>query len=183
MFCALLATSLTQTTVDLPRFPSLSPNGDRICFSWRGDLWSVSSSGGHAQRLTAHSANETRSAWSPDGAEIVFESDRDGVRNLWCMAADGTNVRQLTTLDRPVTLSAVAEEQIWFSAYLELDVYRSERPYMIPAKAATPCGCMTPSARPRSPAKTGKCSLCVAGTTTAGPAVISAARNALMCGV
>ena len=90
MFCALLATSLTQTTVDLPRFPSLSPNGDRICFSWRGDLWSVSSSGGHAQRLTAHSANETRSAWSPDGAEIVFESDRDGVRNLWCMAADGT---------------------------------------------------------------------------------------------
>ena len=36
MFCALLATSLTQTTVDLPRFPSLSPNGDRICFSWRG---------------------------------------------------------------------------------------------------------------------------------------------------
>ena len=44
---------------------------------------------------------------------------------------------------------------------------------MIPAKAATPCGCMTPSARPRSPAKTGKCSLCVAGTTTAGPAVIS----------
>ena len=34
----LLATSLTQTTVDLPRFPSLSPNGDRICFSWRGDL-------------------------------------------------------------------------------------------------------------------------------------------------
>ncbi|MEC7129751.1 MAG: hypothetical protein VXW42_06160, partial [Planctomycetota bacterium] len=118
--------------------PSLSPNGDRICFSWRGDLWSVSSSGGHAQRLTAHSANETRSAWSPDGAEIVFESDRDGVRNLWCMAADGTDVRQLTTLDRPVTLSAVDEEQIWFSAYLELDVYRSERPYMIPRQGGDP---------------------------------------------
>ena len=33
MFCALLATTLIQTTVDLPRFPSLSPNGDRICFS------------------------------------------------------------------------------------------------------------------------------------------------------
>ena len=138
MFCALLATSLTQTTVDLPRFPSLSPNGDRICFSWRGDLWSVPSFGGHAQRLTAHSANETRSAWSPDGAEIVFESDRDGVRNLWCMAADGTDVRQLTTLDRPVTLSAVAEEQVWFSAYLELDVYRSERPYMIPRQGGDP---------------------------------------------
>ena len=54
------------------------------------------------------------------------------------MAADGTNVRQLTTLDRPVTLNAVAEEQIWFSAYLELDVYRSERPYMIPAKGGDP---------------------------------------------
>ena len=138
MFCALLATTLIQTTVDLPRFPSLSPNGDRICFSWRGDLWSASSSGGHAQRLTAHPANETRSAWSPDGTEIVFESDRDGVRNLWCMAADGTGVRQLTTLDRPVTLSAVAEEQIWFSAYLELDVYRSERPYMIPRQGGDP---------------------------------------------
>ena len=138
MFCALLAITLTQTTVDLPRFPSLSPDGDHVSFSWRGDLWSVSPSGGHARRLTAHTANETRSAWSPDGAEIIFESDRDGVRNLWCMSSDGTNVRQLTTLDRPVTLSAVADDQIWFSAYLELDIYRSERPYKIPRDGGNP---------------------------------------------
>ena len=60
--------------MDLPRFPSISPDGREVVFSWRGDLWRVGVGGGEAVRLTAHPAIEKASAWSPDGAWIAFES-------------------------------------------------------------------------------------------------------------
>ena len=65
-------------SVDLPRYPSISPNGSEIVFSWRGDLWKVGATGGHAVRLTSHPGDDLRSAWSGDGATIVFDSNRTG---------------------------------------------------------------------------------------------------------
>ena len=40
--------------VDLPRYPSISPDGAQVVFSWRGDLWKVPAVGGKAARLTSH---------------------------------------------------------------------------------------------------------------------------------
>src|SRR5690625_6699895 len=37
--------------VQLPRFPSISPDGTEVVFSWGGDLWRVSAGGGQADRL------------------------------------------------------------------------------------------------------------------------------------
>ena len=34
--------------VDLARYPSLSPNGATVVFSWRGDLWRAAATGGGA---------------------------------------------------------------------------------------------------------------------------------------
>jgi TolB protein len=42
------------------------------------------------------SASNSRPRWSPDGQLIVFESDRGGTGQLFLMAADGRNVRQVT---------------------------------------------------------------------------------------
>ncbi|MEI6475155.1 MAG: hypothetical protein WCO75_07160, partial [Planctomycetota bacterium] len=50
-------------TVDLPRYPSTSPDGNVVLFSWRGDLWKCPSTGGGALRLTSNPANEGRSAF------------------------------------------------------------------------------------------------------------------------
>lgn len=123
--------------VNFPRYPSLSPDGRQIVFSWRGDLWRAPSEGGSALRLTAHPSDELRSAWTPDGASIVFESTRDGTRNLWTMRIDGTDLRQVTALDTPVTLSSVGLDAkgavvVTFDASRENDLYRSPRPYCIP---------------------------------------------------
>lgn len=131
--------SAANGNVDLPRYPSISPDGREIVFSWRGDLWKVGSSGGHALRLTAHPADDTRSAWSRDGKRIAFESNRTGDRNLFIMNADGTGVRQVLRLDRPVSLTGfgtddAGREVLFFEGSIEGDVYRAPRPYMVPTE-------------------------------------------------
>ena len=44
--------------VALPRFPSISPDGQTVVFSWRGDLWKVNTGGGMASRLTSPPSDE-----------------------------------------------------------------------------------------------------------------------------
>jgi tricorn protease len=132
-----------EGNVDLPRFPSISPDGSTVVFSWRGDLWSVPFEGGRAIRLTSHPGREHDSQWTADGSSIVFESDRDGVVNLYSMNPDGTNIRQLTHLDTGAGLSDVGVDGqghpvVGFSAYLEGDLYRAPRPYEIDLAGGEP---------------------------------------------
>ncbi|TVQ78389.1 MAG: PDZ domain-containing protein [Phycisphaeraceae bacterium] len=132
---AALAPSARAGVVDLPRFPSISPDGSQIVFSWRGDLWKVSSDGGQGVRLTSHTATETHSAWSPDGSHIAFNSERLGANNIFIMRADGSGVRAVTDTDRPLTLSAFSHdgEHLLMHASMEGDVYRGSRPYRVSA--------------------------------------------------
>src|SRR5690554_5516311 len=122
--------------VGLPRFPSISPDGSELIFSWRGDLWRVSSEGGEAVRLTRHDLDDLHSSWSPDGEWILFASMRDGYLNLWRMHRDGSQLTQLTYSDQYLRnpaygLDANGEPVITFSGMLEADVYRDQRPYQL----------------------------------------------------
>jgi len=96
LFCMLVHSLAAAANVDLPRWPSVSPNGQNIVFSWQGDLWLAPSSGGNAVRITNQPAEDARSIWSPDGATIAFESSRDGYRNIWTMPASGGDATQIT---------------------------------------------------------------------------------------
>ncbi len=42
-----------------------------------------------------HSFNNTAPAWSPDGSQIAFLTDRNGPWEIWVMNADGSNQRPL----------------------------------------------------------------------------------------
>ncbi|MFW5653545.1 MAG: hypothetical protein ACOC0P_05825, partial [Planctomycetota bacterium] len=126
-----------MTNVDLPMRPSISPDGSEIVFTWGGDLWKVSSEGGQALRITSHPGDDLTSAWSHDGERIAFVSDRDGYWNIHTMNADGSDIVQVTNLDATHDLSGFGvcedgNEVLLFAGRLEGDVYRSDRPYMVP---------------------------------------------------
>ncbi|XAM01021.1 S41 family peptidase [Phycisphaeraceae bacterium D3-23] len=122
-------------SVDLPRHPAISPDGQTVTFSWRGDLWRVPAQGGTAQRLTAHPGNDSTSVWSPDGTQIAFNSDRSGYGNVHLMDADGGNVTQITHEDHFLWLhdwSPAGEgDRLTVAGYVEGDVHRAPRPYSV----------------------------------------------------
>ena len=78
----------------LLRFPDIY--GDRVVFTYGGDLWTTSSSGGTATRITAHPGMETYAKFSPDGKWIAFTGQYDGDEQVYVVAAGGGEPRQLT---------------------------------------------------------------------------------------
>jgi Tol biopolymer transport system component/imidazolonepropionase-like amidohydrolase len=74
----------------------VSPDSKQIVFDLLGDLYTVSTSGGEAQRLTSGLPWDCQPRFSPDGKQIAFISDRNGSDNLWIMNADGTNPKRVS---------------------------------------------------------------------------------------
>jgi imidazolonepropionase-like amidohydrolase/Tol biopolymer transport system component len=77
----------------------VSPDGSRITFDMLGDIYVMPITGGTPIRIAAGLAYEQQPRWSPDGSRIAFVSDRAGGDNIWTMAADGSDAKQLTKED------------------------------------------------------------------------------------
>src|SRR5688572_5074286 len=75
--------------VKLAHEPALSPDGKTIAFGWNGDVWSAPTEGGRATRLTSHPALDSGAAFSPDGKQIAFNSEREGSKLLYTMPVNG----------------------------------------------------------------------------------------------
>lgn len=80
-----------------------SPDGKRIAFEGdllepgNDDVYTIKADGTGLQRLTTRPGFDGDVRYSPDGTQLVFDSDRAGGSDLFLMRANGTNVRQLTT--------------------------------------------------------------------------------------
>jgi len=61
----------------------VSPDGSTVVFDLLGDLYTVPIAGGTAIRITDGVAWDAMPAYSPDGSEVLFVSDRSGSENLW----------------------------------------------------------------------------------------------------
>ncbi|HEY5883798.1 MAG TPA: S41 family peptidase [Pyrinomonadaceae bacterium] len=77
---------------------SLSPSGDRVLVSARGDIWILPVENGKPRNLTSTSGVfEREPAWSPDGKWIAYLSDVTGEYELFVTSSDGSTApRQLT---------------------------------------------------------------------------------------
>jgi tricorn protease len=70
---------------------SLAPDGKRIAFGARGDVWTVPAKTGITRNLTETSGIHERDvAWSPDGLYIAYISDRTGEDEIYIRNQDGT---------------------------------------------------------------------------------------------
>ncbi|WP_288955692.1 S41 family peptidase [uncultured Polaribacter sp.] len=78
------------------RHSSISPDGTQIVFTYKGDLYKVSSNGGTAQQLTYHNAHDYKAVWNKDGSKIAFASNRYGNFDVYVMSSKGGQARRLT---------------------------------------------------------------------------------------
>lgn len=79
------------------RYSAISPDGNFIAFSYKGDIYKVSVAGGRALQLTTHPGHDTRPVWSPDSKNIAFASDREGGFDVFLMSSEGGIPKRLTT--------------------------------------------------------------------------------------
>jgi len=90
--------------------PSWSPDGSQIAYVSKTDLTNVnddpeifvravtfdSEALAKGIQLTSNDDRDEDPAWSPNGSQIAFVSNRDGDAEIFVMNTDGTGLRQLT---------------------------------------------------------------------------------------
>ena len=126
------------------RHSAISPSGDYIVFTYKGDLYKVASSGGEAKQLTYHKAHDYMAVWSNDGSQLAFASNRYGNFDIYVMSADGGEVTRVTyhsNNEMPYTFSP-DNKHIIFGAQRQDNVKHRQYPtgsqpelYSVPAKS------------------------------------------------
>lgn len=109
------------------RHQSISPDGSTIVFTYKGDLYSVPSTGGDAQQLTFHDAHDYKAIWSKDGSTIAFASDRYGNFDIFTMPKEGGQATRLTyhsTNEIPFSFSADDQNVIFGAVRQDLAQHR-----------------------------------------------------------
>ena len=84
----------SHAATKLLRFPDVC--GDRVVFTYAGDLWTASTQGGTAVRLTAGPGLEQSARFSPDCSRIAFTGEYGGDDQVYVVAAGGGEPQQLT---------------------------------------------------------------------------------------
>ena len=84
--------------------PAYSPDGTRIVWThWLSssssyaNIWLVDADGNNREQLTFDNFCDQSPDWSPDGTQIVFQSNRNGGNHIWVINTDGSGLTQLTS--------------------------------------------------------------------------------------
>ena len=99
LVCLAALTVATNANADKLRFayyPSLSPDGKTIYFSYNGDIYSVASEGGTARSTVNIGGYENRPLVSPNGEYLAFSSDTQGNGDVYIIKLKSGELKQLT---------------------------------------------------------------------------------------
>lgn len=77
---------------------ALSPDGKKIAFINRGEVFAVSAKdGGDATRLTTTAGRESQPAWLPDNHRVIYVSDREGPSHIYLYDFSNDSEKALTS--------------------------------------------------------------------------------------
>lgn len=129
---AVMLASAAYASTDNPlwiRNNSISPDGKSICFTYKGDVFTVGKDGGQARQITSNRAFDSYPIWSPDSKTIVFSSDRKGSADLYAVSAEGGEPRRLTTHSAAETpVAFLNDSTVIFKASISPDVNDAQFP-------------------------------------------------------
>ena len=121
LLTAFIAISASAENASWLRYPSISPDGKNVAFSYKGDIYLVDSEGGEARQLTSNPAYDYSPVWSPDGKTVAFASDRYGNFDIYKVSIDGGVPVRLTThsaKETPWTFTPDGKD-ILFTAHIQ----------------------------------------------------------------
>jgi len=88
--------------------PQVSPDGTQVIYvvatvdldanKISSSLWLAPTGKGEPKQLTNCPKRDRHPRWSPDGKQILFESNRSGSYQLWVISLDGGEAKQLTSI-------------------------------------------------------------------------------------
>lgn len=94
-----MATATAMTAQETPKWlrkSAISPDGTKVAFCYKGDIFTVDVNGGRALQITTNQAYDSDPLWTPDGKRIVFSSYRAGSKDIFITSAEGGVPRRLT---------------------------------------------------------------------------------------
>jgi len=138
-FLFVLSTNLfAQINARLLQYPDVSKT--HITFSYGGDIWIVTKSGGIAHKLTSADGMEVLPRFSPDGSQIAFSGNYSGNVDVYTMPSMGGIAARLTyhgMSDRIVDWYPDGKN-ILFASSRESGKQRFSQFYKVPVKGGLP---------------------------------------------
>jgi len=114
--------SVAQETPLWLRKNSISPDGSKIAFEYKGDIFTVSTKGGKATQVTSNSSYESDPLWTKDGKKIIFTSYREGSKDIYISSAEGGTPKRLTVFPgNEVPIAVLDNGQFLFNSNIGAD--------------------------------------------------------------
>ena len=107
----------------------ISPDGSKIAFTYKGNIYTVPVHGGLASQITTNQAYEADPIWTPDGRNIVFSSYREKSKDIYMVSAKGgAPVRLTSHTGNETPLEVMKNGNILFTANIQQDAEYGDLP-------------------------------------------------------
>ncbi|MGJ3235771.1 S41 family peptidase [Marivirga sp.] len=130
MLCYSLG-AIGQSTPKWMRYAKISPDGNKIAFSYKGNLYYVEKNQSLAIPISIDESYEYEPVWSPDGKYIAFASDRQGNYDVYLHNTDDGQTSQLSfhsANDIPQSFTADGQS-ILFTSGRKMNAKNVQFPY------------------------------------------------------